>query len=523
MPVLNVGVWVDPDRALRPWESTLVAALRSDDRFSLYGIVTEKTAALEPSGLCARVLAADAALFARAWTRPGDDAVLTGLATLTPESAGDVAVIVKFSAGPPDASWFEGDGPEIWTLGHLADAAGCAAAFGFAEAATGAPLTSVSLVRFSATPGRVDALATARTATKASAARNAAFVHCVANQMIVRELARRGVRGVTEPEQIGIAPTALAAPGLGAAIVYGLRLASFLADRALTSVTARLGARPDMWTLSFGRGEAHAAEPDATVNAAPPRGRLWADPFLFEHGGALYVFFEDYVYADDKAHISVGRLADGRVDELGEALRLDTHLSYPFVFRDGDAIYMVPENHQANRLEVWRCVEFPLKWELHATALEGRSPADTTFHKDGGDWWVFTNLPDPLFPDHCSMLHVFKVDGPDLKRVEPHRLNPVVIDAATARNGGRFFSENGRLYRPSQRNVMGRYGAALNLMEIRALDLERYEERLATTIEPGDGFIGCHHFDKAGDTWVIDRCRRWGGLGARAKTRAAAE
>src|SRR5262249_19720512 len=42
----------------------------------------------------------------------------------------------------------------------------------------------------------------------------------------------------------------------------------------------------------------------------PPAGRFFADPFLAVQDGTYYIFFEDYEYRSEKAHISVIETSD---------------------------------------------------------------------------------------------------------------------------------------------------------------------------------------------------------------------
>jgi hypothetical protein len=168
---------------------------------------------------------------------------------------------------------------------------------------------------------------------------------------------------------------------------------------------------------------------------------------------------------------------------------------------------MMPETHKSHRLEIWRCTEFPLKWELYSTALEGQSAADSILTRHGDTWWLFTNLSEfHAYEDHCSELYIFQVDGPALTQVTPHHNNPVVIGSTVARNAGRIFERDGKLYRPSQHNVHGVYGYGLNIMEIEELTLDTYRERCIRTIAPDfkAGLLGCHHFDAAGGRYVLD-------------------
>ncbi|MNT87992.1 hypothetical protein D3C72_2284780 [compost metagenome] len=82
----------------------------------------------------------------------------------------------------------------------------------------------------------------------------------------------------------------------------------------------------------------------------------------------------------------------------------------------------------------------------------------------------------------------------------------MVLGSVFARNAGRIFTREGRVFRPSQHNAHGIYGYGLNIMEIEQLDLENYRERCIRTIKPDfkPGLLGCHHFDAAGDRYVVD-------------------
>jgi hypothetical protein len=288
---------------------------------------------------------------------------------------------------------------------------------------------------------------------------------------------------------------------------YAGGLSNHLASRVAKAARAKARSGSAVWTLYTGQGRIDEFDPTQSVEIPPIAGDIKADPFLFQHEGECYLFYEAYADGDAKAHISVGRFNGDKVEPLGVALDCDHHLSYPFIFRDGEDIFMMPEAHQSRRIEIWRCVDFPLKWELYSTALEGLSAADSILTQYAGKWWLFTNVSDfHAYEDHCSELYVFEVDGPKLNHVTPHKRNPVVMGSTVARNAGRIFERNGRLFRPSQRNAHGIYGYGLNIMEIEKLDLENYKETCIRTIAPDfkSGLLGCHHFDAAGGRYVVD-------------------
>lgn len=290
---------------------------------------------------------------------------------------------------------------------------------------------------------------------------------------------------------------------------YGLRFAATLGGRVSEAFATRLGCDRTVWQLGLGKGTIENFDPTEAIDLPQPE-RNMADPFLFEHEGRLYIFYEADQGGGGKAWISVGVLENGAMRPLGEVLRRPYHLSYPHVFRNGDDILMLPETQQARRIEVWRSVEFPFRWELHATAFEGAYAADSNLVEIDGTWWLFTNLSDHhAIQDHNSELYLFQVDGPELRQIRPHPRNPVVIGSGTARNAGPIVRANGRLYRPSQINAYGIYGYGLNILEIEALDGTRYEERLVRRFTPDHraDMRGLHHISFARGQYAIDTRR----------------
>lgn len=343
---------------------------------------------------------------------------------------------------------------------------------------------------------------------KFSAARNAGFVKERAVTLLMRELERVAETGrlVPDTEISSDIPTGPPPSGIDL-LRYSAALSSQLLSRAGNALHRKMGGGSAVWTLFTGQGDIADFDPGHAAEIRPDKDEIRADPFLLEHDGDCYLFYEAYANGASKAHIAVGRIVGDRLERLGVALECDHHLSYPFVFRDGDDLFMMPETHRARRLEIWRCVEFPLKWELYSTALHGLSAADSILTRYMDRWWLFTNLSDfHAYEDHCSELHVFEVDGPQLKKVVPHKRNPIVLGSTTARNAGRIFEQDGRLYRPSQRNENGVYGYGLNIMLVEELDSENYRERCVRTILPDfkPRLIGCHHFDAAAGRYVVD-------------------
>lgn len=420
----------------------------------------------------------------------------------------DVDLVFCFGTeGLPDAAVCQLPLGE-WHFSFTAQSSGDVDWSGYPSVIEKQPSTGLRLLVRRGDPVGTLCIASSAFNTKFSAVRNGDFVKERAVTLLMRELGRVADTGSLGDAVAGEEPRYRETmPSHMDLLRYGYSLSSELLGRAGKALMSKMGGGSAVWTLYTGRGAIDDFDPHQAVEIVPDDDEIRADPFILEQDGECYLFYEAYEQGQHKAHIAVSRFVGDRLERLGIALECDHHLSYPFIFRHDGDLFMMPETNQARRLEVWRCVEFPLKWELYSTALEGQSAADSSLTFFQGRWWLFTNLSDfHAYEDHCSELHVFEVDGPALSRIVPHKRNPVVIDSTLARNAGRMFERNGRLYRPSQRNERGIYGYGLNIMEIEQLDLDTYRERCIRTITPDfkPGLMGCHHFDAGGGRYVID-------------------
>ncbi|WP_112322090.1 glucosamine inositolphosphorylceramide transferase family protein [Oceanibium sediminis] len=476
---------------------TCVEHLQADERYAVAALFR---AAPPPArtGAAARYLQLEAKVFARAAqaSATGGAQLMADLAPAGQPAAPTPDIVIDFSGDPAALAHADTARLGLWRLEGFAGSAGIAATL------RGAPSTVLRVLRFCGPIPAPRTLAQAEFTTKFLAARQAAFMREKLVALLRQQLAR-AANGADLPDT---GPPPAQQDGTPPLAPYLRRAAGELSARVATRLLSKAGRRPGQWCLMTGTGGWRDFDPATGSLIRPDGNHYWADPFLYRHDDELFLFFEDYDYATGRGHISAGRLVDGALVDVRPALRRPYHLSYPQVFSHEGEIFMLPETHQAGQVEVWRATEFPTGWTLHATALKGVPAADSVLFEQDGAWWLFTNVTDGSFGDLSSELNLYSVTGPDLSGLRPHPLNPVVVGSRTARGGGRVFRDGNRVLRPSQNNTHGVYGWGLNFMEITRLDETGYEERLARTIAPDfrPGLIGCHHFDAAGQTWVID-------------------
>jgi hypothetical protein len=216
----------------------------------------------------------------------------------------------------------------------------------------------------------------------------------------------------------------------------------------------------------------------------PPKDRIWADPFVVSRNGRYFVFIEEMLRAEGRGHISVMVInPDGTVEHPVTVLGEYHHLSYPFVFEHEGHLYMIPESSENMSISLYRCVEFPLKWEFQKHLMEQCRAVDATVHHWNGKWWLFVNQAESAGVSMWDELFLYYSDSPLSTNWTPHRRNPVVSDTRSARSAGRLFSRDGRLYRPSQ-NCSRHYGFGFNIAEVITLTEDEYVERIVVAVEP---------------------------------------
>ncbi len=262
------------------------------------------------------------------------------------------------------------------------------------------------------------------------------------------------------------------------------------------------------WILMFDLGEGIARSLYRFKKIVPPRDRFWADPHVVYRDHRYYVFIEEYPYRTRKGHIAVFTIDErGNHERPVTVLERPYHLSYPFIFEWNGDYYMIPETASNNTIEVYKCTDFPERWEHHKVLMENVRAVDATLFHDRDTWWLFTTLQEHEGASIRDELFLFHADNPLSAKWTPHASNPVVSDIRSARPAGRLFRYKGSVYRPSQYL----YGAGIKLNRITSLTDTKYAEEevcfLAATWD--DSVTAMHTFSHEHRLTVIDaRLRR---------------
>lgn len=229
-----------------------------------------------------------------------------------------------------------------------------------------------------------------------------------------------------------------------------------------------------------------------------------ADPFPMEWRGRMGVFYERLDYRADKGLIHFQEFgADGPIGEPVPVLEEPWHLSYPFLVEHQGDLYMLPEASASGAVTLYRCVEFPHRWERAAQLLGNIEAADATILRHGGRFFMTSVVRDGVggYSDTLAIHHATSLFGP----WEEHARRPVLVDARYARPAGAFAWSNGALYRPVQDCSEG-YGKRLVIARVDELDADNFCQTPVATIAPGGVWPGSrlHTLNRCGRLECID-------------------
>jgi len=284
-----------------------------------------------------------------------------------------------------------------------------------------------------------------------------------------------------------------------------LSLARILSEK-LVGRLVRLFRVQEHWSVALYRSSGSTAleapKKSDLVILPDDRKRFYADPFLFRERGKDWLFVEEFDYRTRKGVISCAQVTGSVTTSLTPVLVRPYHLSYPFVFRSENTVYLLPETGGNRTVELYQARSFPFEWVLWRVLLQDIALYDATLLRYQDRWWIFGAVADNggSTYDELAIFYSHRLEGPWLA----HSLNPVKSDCRSARPAGRIIMRDNRLLRPAQDCESG-YGAGLVWLEIEELTPDRFGEReLARWTGAELGADGTHTFNCEGELNAID-------------------
>jgi len=219
--------------------------------------------------------------------------------------------------------------------------------------------------------------------------------------------------------------------------------------------------------------------------------RFYADPFYSADGRVIRV-----EALDDKS--GLGDIVELSAEDLSfqKVLLTGDHYSYPVSFVHQGDEYLLPEVADHASL-AWLRAPFDRDTIIPVKGLSHLPLIDSTAFECEGIVYLFCGFRGSA----AERLYLFYSEGLD-QDFRPHPENPVVIDPARARMGGKIVQHDGRLFRFGQNNCFG-YGDGITVCEITELSVTHYAETVVGKFSV-KGSYGPHTIDLGNGTCVAD-------------------
>lgn len=234
------------------------------------------------------------------------------------------------------------------------------------------------------------------------------------------------------------------------------------------------------------------------------RDRFFADPFILKHDAeSIYILVEEMKF-HTKGVISLLIVDRHSYKLCGRKVLLerDTHLSYPAIYRQGNKIYVYPENYSSGQLSLYELDMENLILKHSRQLLDKPLTDATVFKAPDGRLYLISTLSSNSRDNAFLFVNDNMTEG--FVSVSP---DPVVTGRDRSRCGGSFFEADGVLYRPVQ-NCSRRYGGSLKVMEVMECGHGNYSEKESFELKPHSWRynLGMHtlNFSTDGSIAVID-------------------
>jgi hypothetical protein len=233
------------------------------------------------------------------------------------------------------------------------------------------------------------------------------------------------------------------------------------------------------------------------------RDRFFADPFILSvRDNEIHVLVEEFFYKERKGIITLLCIDKLSYEIINRKVLLDlpTHLSFPFIYRENEQIYVLPENAGSQSLFLYEYNRE--KQELNPIALLNSEPiVDPALYKFGDYYYLFCTKKGRMTNSGLYMYRSLKLTN----GYEQISSLPVKTDKSSARPAGWMGEIEDSFYRISQ-NSTNSYGEGLTVNKKVSNSFDNYEEIPVLSIWPDSeykyGIHTLHYYDN--DICVVD-------------------
>ena len=230
--------------------------------------------------------------------------------------------------------------------------------------------------------------------------------------------------------------------------------------------------RHNLWNIGFIEEglEDTLTNKKPTIHWAKKRinDRWFADPFILDvTDSEIIILAEEFCYEVHRGRIARVVFDRKTYEEKSFELILDlpTHLSFPFILRKDNKVYIMPENSASGCSTIYEYEDDSRKL-TPVTHVSEEPFTDATLFELNCKTYLWTTMsPDP----NGSTLSIYKFDRNSLSVTE--KVGEKTFSLNTARNAGEVFVINGELYRPAQ-DCTACYGHGVILQKVSLKDGE---------------------------------------------------
>lgn len=234
--------------------------------------------------------------------------------------------------------------------------------------------------------------------------------------------------------------------------------------------------------------------------------RFFADPFILEveKDGCIRVLVEEMIWTKAKGTIVELLIStDFKIIDRKVLLEEQVHLSYPFILRKEQEVYVYPESCRNNTLSEYKYDGQKLNF---CRVVIDKPLCDSTFLEENGRLWCFCTEYGDCQDKSLCLYYKDGIEG----SFHACGNNPVKNDLSSSRPGGDFIkSHTGDTYRIAQDSSCS-YGWGIAVLKVKCLEINNYDEEFVFGIYPDLNGVcpkGIHTFNSYKGVTVVDGIR----------------
>lgn len=229
---------------------------------------------------------------------------------------------------------------------------------------------------------------------------------------------------------------------------------------------------------------------------------MFADPFILkETDDTLEILAEEALFLGGAASL-VKLTVCTKTFQLvrrKRILSIKSHLSYPYILRRDDGVYILPENIASDKLKLYRYDEVREEC-IYVKTLLDMPVSDPNIVYENGKYWLFGGKKG------CDQeeLYLWCSDDNIFGDYYPKEGVRVKKCLRGSRMAGDFFRIDGQLYRPSQ-DCLEHYGAGTVIWRVDSISPDKYEETEVAALypQPESNYPDGLHTINFSDNWCV--------------------